>query len=96
MKLKGVWLFDIGSNPYSNGDDFSRSLIIFVEIKKLINIIVKEVIISKKIIIDNWIIIYTKYIRFFNWKLNTAEELNVTYHFPYFLSLWIICNVGVN
>jgi len=46
-------LFDIGSNPYSNGNDFSRSLIIFVEIKKLINIIVKEVIISKKIIIDN-------------------------------------------
>jgi len=72
--LKGVWLFDIGSKPHSKGDDFSRSLIIFFEIKKLINNIIIEIIIKVKIIINNWIIIYTIF-RFFNWKLNVIVIL---------------------
>jgi len=58
--LNGVWLFDIGSNPHSNGDDFSRSLNVFLEIKKLINIIKVEMNINVIKINDNWIIIYTK------------------------------------
>jgi len=71
--LKGVWLFDIGSNPHSKGDDFSRLFIIFFEIKKFISIIKKEIKIRKKIITNIWIIIYTKDIRFFNWKLNVMD-----------------------
>jgi len=58
--LKGVWLLDIGSKPHSNGDDFSRSLNIFLEIKKLINIIKIEIDINMIKISDNCIIIYTK------------------------------------
>jgi len=73
--LNGVWLFDIGSKPHSNGDDFSRSFVIFFEIRKLININIKEIVISKEIIISNWIIIYTNLIRFFNWKLNVINIL---------------------
>jgi len=57
--LKGIWLLDIGSNPHSKGEDFSRSIIIFFEINKLINIIIIEININNKIIIVNWIIINT-------------------------------------
>lgn len=40
--LKGKWLLEIGSNPHSNGDIFSRLWLSFLEIKKLINSIIKE------------------------------------------------------
>jgi len=53
-------LLDIGSKPHSNGDDFSRSLNVFLEIKKLINIIKMEIDINMVKISDNCIIIYTK------------------------------------
>lgn len=41
-------MFLIGSNPHSNADNFSRLLNIFLEIKKLIKIIIKEINIKKK------------------------------------------------
>jgi len=47
-----VWLLDIGSNPHSNGENFSRSLSVFLEIRKLINIIVTEIKINIKIIVS--------------------------------------------
>lgn len=58
--LKGIWLLDIGSNPHSKGDDFSRSWKDFFEIIKLINIKIKEI---KNIHVNNnnnGIIIYIK------------------------------------
>lgn len=36
--LKGIWPLEIGSNPHSKGDDFSRLNFFFFEIKKLIRI----------------------------------------------------------
>jgi len=58
--LKGQWLEDIGSNPHSKGDVFSRSLVVFFEIKKLISIMVVAIVINKNIMIISWVIIYTK------------------------------------
>jgi len=84
--LNGVWLFDIGSNPHSNGDDFSRSFIIFFEIKKLININIKEIIISKEVIINSWIIIYINLVKFFNWKLNV---INILYKYKCICNMWV-------
>lgn len=60
--LKGVRLFEIGSNPHSNGDIFSRSDIDFFEIKKLINNKIEEIIIMIIVIIIILIIIYIKFI----------------------------------
>lgn len=36
--LKGIWPLEIGSNPHSKGDDFSRLNFFFFEIKRLIKI----------------------------------------------------------
>lgn len=44
--LKGIRLLDIGSNPHSKGDDFSRLKIFFLEIRRLVKIIKIEI--SKK------------------------------------------------
>lgn len=44
--LKGIRLLDIGSNPHSKGDDFSRLKIFFLEIRRLIKI--KNIEINKK------------------------------------------------
>lgn len=41
--LKGIRLLDIGSNPHSKGDDFSRLKIFFLEIKRLIKIMRIEI-----------------------------------------------------
>lgn len=41
--LKGIRLLEMGSNPHSKGDDFSRLKIFFLEIKKLIKIIKIEI-----------------------------------------------------
>lgn len=60
--LKGIRLFEIGSNPHSNGDIFSRSDIAFFEIKKLINNKIEEIIMMILIIIIMLIIIYIKFI----------------------------------
>jgi len=45
-------LLDIGSNPHSNGEDFSRLLSTFLEIIKLINIKIIEIKINIKIIVS--------------------------------------------
>lgn len=68
--LKGIRLEDIGSNPHSNGEDFSRFWNIFFEIIKFNKINKIGINILN---IDNRIseIIYIKiYIKYFNWKLN--------------------------
>lgn len=58
--LNGGWEWDIGSNPHSNGDIFSRSWKVFFDIKKLINNKIRG---NKSMIIDRinkYIIIYIK------------------------------------
>jgi len=54
--LKGGRLLDIGSNPHSKGDDFSRSWKVFLDMVKFSNINNKEI--NNKINIYNikWII----------------------------------------
>lgn len=54
--LKGIRVLFIGSNPHSKADNFSRLLNIFLEIKKLIEIIIREI--SIKMIKNIKIIIY--------------------------------------
>lgn len=56
--LKGGRLLDIGSNPHSNGDDFSRSWVVFFDIKKFKIIKIIEIIIK----INKYIIIWIIYI----------------------------------
>lgn len=56
--LKGGRLFDIGSNPHSNGEAFSRSWGVFLDIKKFIIIKMIEIIIK----INKYIIICIIYI----------------------------------
>lgn len=68
--LNGKWLDEIGSNPHSNGDIFSWSVIDFFEIKIFKNIRKKEIIIKISIVIIIIIIIYIKLFKYFNWKLN--------------------------
>lgn len=68
--LNGMWLLEIGSNPHSNGEIFSRSWNDFLD-----NIIFRSISvieISKKINIKGIIIIiiYIKIFKYFNWKLN--------------------------
>lgn len=71
--LKGMWFMDIGSKPHSNGEIFSRERRVFFEIikfninKKIDNI---RIIIIR---IINWLIIYIKIDKFFNWKLNVIS-----------------------
>lgn len=68
--LNGIRDLDIGSNPHSKGDIFSRFLKNFIEIKKfkinIINLIINKINVIK---IKNKII-YIKIFKFFNWKLN--------------------------
>lgn len=65
---KGIREEDFGSNPHSNGDIFSRSLIVFFEIIEANNITIIEInrIIKLIDMIDK--IIYTIYYRLFDWK----------------------------
>jgi len=58
--LKGIRLLDIGSNPHSKGDDFSRLECDFLEIVKLINIRNDEIIKNVRVMITREIIIYIK------------------------------------
>lgn len=68
--LKGTRFRDKGSNPHSNGEDFSRSWKVFFEIvkfNKINKIEMKILSINNR----NRGIIYIKYwIKYFNWKLN--------------------------
>lgn len=60
---------DLGSNPHSNGDNFSRSENVFFE-RIDDNIIIKvEIIKIILIIIEIINIIYINFIKSFNWKL---------------------------
>lgn len=73
---KGIRAEDIGSNPHSKGEHFSRSHIIFFLNNDDNNIIKLDNII---IIIDKFnikIIIYIKIIKLFDWKSNI---LNILY-----------------
>lgn len=54
--LKGGRLLDIGSNPHSKGDDFSRSWKVFLDIKKFKIIKIKEIVIKMNKYIIIWII----------------------------------------
>jgi hypothetical protein len=65
---KGIRADDLGSNPHSNGELFSRSIKVFLEIMFAIIIIINEIInISREIVIIT-IIIYTNFFRSFDWK----------------------------
>lgn len=47
--LKGIWPLEIGSNPHSKGDDFSRLNFFFFEINKLIKIKKMEIIKNNRV-----------------------------------------------
>lgn len=60
---------DFGSNPHSNGDDFSRSMMVFFEIIEANNITTIEINIIIELINKIDIIIYTIIDnRLYNWK----------------------------
>lgn len=59
--LKGIWLLEMGSNPHSKGDLFSRSWNDFLDRIILINIKMIEIRIRIIIGIINVIIIYIKF-----------------------------------
>ena len=61
---------DFGSNPHSNGEDFSRSIKVFFEIIDANNITIIEInkIINLVVKIDK--IIYTIIYRLYDWKSN--------------------------
>jgi hypothetical protein len=65
----GIREESIGSNPHSKGEVFSRSRIVFFEIKR--EILITIILIKKitKIISSKFKIIYTKIFRPINWKL---------------------------
>lgn len=47
--LNGIWPLEIGSNPHSKGEDFSRLNFFFFEIKKLSRIRKIEIIKNNKV-----------------------------------------------
>lgn len=57
-----------GSNPHSKGDLFSRSINLFLEIIFTTKIKIKLIIKINIKIEAKMINIYTKYVRFFDWK----------------------------
>lgn len=57
---KGKREDDLGSNPHSNGEDFSRSTIDFLDKKEAISITIIAIIIIIKLIVKMEKIIYTK------------------------------------
>lgn len=59
---------DLGSNPHSNGDLFSRSIIDFFDVKFNTTIRINEINMIRNEIIEIMIITYTVS-RSFNWKL---------------------------
>lgn len=68
--LKGIRVLEIGSNPHSNEEFFSRFLRVFFDKMKFkINIIegIRRNIINKKIIII--MVFILRLIKFINWKL---------------------------
>lgn len=66
---KGIREEDLGSNPHSNGDLFSRSVIDFFDKYDAKNIIIVEIIIITKDTIIIIKIIYIKNFKPYNWKL---------------------------
>lgn len=72
----GIRAEDLGSNPHSNGEDFSRSEKDFFD--KIIDniIIILEIIIIKMKMFNIVIIIYIKIFKLFDWKSNI---LNILY-----------------
>lgn len=75
-KENGIRAEDLGSNPHSNGEHFSRSEKVFFDRMIDKNIMILEInkIIKKIFIIK--IIIYIKIIKLFDWKSNI---LNILY-----------------
>lgn len=67
---KGIRAEDLGSNPHSNGDLFSRSINVFFEIivASIIMIILIVKVSTTSIVVNR--IIYTNLIRSFDWKSN--------------------------
>lgn len=66
----GIREEDLGSNPHSNGDAFSRSTIVFFDKIDANNITIIEMIIIIKLIDKIEKIIYTIYDRLYDWKSN--------------------------
>lgn len=75
-KENGIRAKDLGSNPHSNGEHFSRSRNDFFEINNEINIKILAIVIMIKDINNINIIIYIKIIKLFDWKSNI---LNILY-----------------
>lgn len=73
---KGIRADDLGSNPHSNGEHFSRSKLDFFDKIIEMNIIILEIIINNKIKIIIKNIIYIKIFKLFDWKSNI---LNILY-----------------
>lgn len=75
--LIGIRLDDKGSNPHSNGDNFSR-YDIFLDLTLLIVKITTGIIIMIEIIVKIFIIIYiSRLTKFFNWKLNVINYYTI-------------------
>lgn len=75
-KENGIRAIDLGSNPHSNGEHFSRSMNDFFEIIKEIIIKILAIIITIINNINIKKIIYIKIIKLFDWKSNI---LNILY-----------------
>lgn len=75
--LKGGRLLEIGSNPHSKGDIFSRSWNVFLDMKKFMNIKIIEIIINMNEYNIIIIIIYINWFKFFNWKLNVINYYTI-------------------
>lgn len=69
-KEKGKREEDFGSKPHSNGDDFSRSTIVFFDKMEAKNITIIEIVRIIKLIIIIEKIIYTINNRLYDWKSN--------------------------
>ena len=69
-KEKGIRADDLGSNPHSNGEDFSRSLLVFFDKINEIFITMKLTVKIAEDTINVIKITYIKIFKLFNWKLN--------------------------
>jgi hypothetical protein len=67
---KGVRGDDLGSNPHSNGDLFSRSMIVFFDNNDASSITMVVIIIVIRPAVKIVYIIYFILYEFFNWKSN--------------------------
>ena len=73
---KGRRAEDLGSKPHSNGDAFSRSIILFLASNEASNITIITIIIMKVVKININIIIYSKWFRPSGWKPDILFILN--------------------